>query len=97
MDKYFNVMEKLVVEKLDNLWDTLDNCKCERCRNDIIALTLNQLGAKYVVTPEGELYAKLCTMASGYELEILKAIAKSVRMVKEKPNHLIDSNNQPFV
>jgi competence protein ComFB len=84
-------MEKLVENKLDELWNTLDNCKCERCRNDIIALTLNQLGAKYVVTHEGELYARLCTLSNDYDVEILKAIAKSVHTVKEKPNHYINN------
>lgn len=87
MDKYYNIMEKLVEDKLDELWNTLDTCKCEKCRNDIIALTLNQVGAKYVVTHEGELYAKLCTLSNEYGLEVLKAIAKSIRTVAENPNH----------
>ncbi len=45
MDKYYNITERLIINKLDEIWNTLNNCKCDRCRNDIIALTLNQVGS----------------------------------------------------
>jgi competence protein ComFB len=89
MDKYHNVMETLVIEKLDEIWATLDCCKCERCRNDIIAYALNQMMPKYVVTEEGALYARVSTLSAEYELEIIKAIANALRMVSEHPNHTL--------
>ncbi len=87
MDKYYNITERLIINKLDEIWNTLNNCKCDRCRNDIIALTLNQVGSKYVVSSEGELYSKLCTLSQDYEFEVVKAIAKATFIVNEKPNH----------
>ncbi len=89
MVKYHNVMETLVVNKLDEIWDTLDCCKCDKCRNDIIAYTLNQMAPKYVATEEGELYVRLCILSAEHEFEIVKAIAKSVRTVSENPKHYI--------
>lgn len=89
MEKYHNVMETMVVNKLDEIWDTLDCCKCDKCRNDIIACTLNQMIPKYVVTREGELYARLCILSTEHEFEIVKAIAKSVKMVSEHPKHYV--------
>lgn len=90
MSGYHNVMEILAVQKLDDVWDTLDCCKCEKCRNDIIALTLNQLSPKYVVTREGELYARLTELSNEEEREILIAIAKSAQMVKDHPKHELE-------
>ncbi len=89
MEKYHNVMETLVVNKLGEIWDTLDCCKCDKCRNDIIAYTLNQLAPKYAVTEKGELYIRLCVLSAEQEFEIVKAIAKSVKMVSEHPKHYV--------
>ncbi len=89
MEKYHNVMETLVVNKLNELWGTLDCCKCEKCRNDIIACTLNQMSPKYVATEEGELYVRLCILSTEHEFEIVKAIATSIRIVTEHPKHYI--------
>ncbi|BCJ94668.1 hypothetical protein acsn021_22370 [Anaerocolumna cellulosilytica] len=89
MDKYHNVMETLVIEKLDEVWATLDCCKCQRCRNDIIAYALNQMMPKYVVTEEGALYARVSALSAEYELEIIKAIANALRMITEHPNHTL--------
>ena len=89
MGKYYNVMETLVEDKLGEIWHTLDCCKCEKCRNDIIACTLNQMTPKYVVTKEGELFARLCILSAEHEFEIVKAIATSVRIVTEHPKHYI--------
>jgi competence protein ComFB len=80
-------MEFLVVQKLEDVWETLGCCKCDKCRNDIIALTLNQLPAKYVVTKEGELYARLAELSNEEEREILIALAKSAKLVNAHPKH----------
>lgn len=87
MNTYRNVMEMLVVQKLDEMWDTIDCCKCEKCKMDIIACTLNQLTPKYVVTKEGELYARLCELNNEHEIEILIALTKAIKTVKDKPKH----------
>ncbi len=87
MNTYRNVMEMLVDQKLDEMWDTLDCCKCDRCRMDIIAYALNQLPPKYVVTKEGELYARLCELNNEHEIEVLIALTKAIKTVKDKPKH----------
>ena len=40
---YKNVMEHVVEQKLDEIMKSYDGCKCERCRSDIAAITLNNL------------------------------------------------------
>jgi len=87
MNTYHNVMEMLVVQKLDEMWDALDGCKCDKCKMDIIACALNHLDPKYVVTKEGELYARLCELSNEHEVEITIALAKAIKMVRENPKH----------
>lgn len=87
MSSFRNVMECLVISKLDEIWSSLDNCKCEKCREDIIACALNQLPPKYVVSSEGELYIRAEKLVAEHEFEILLAIAKAIKIVSENPKH----------
>lgn len=87
MLKYHNVMERVVEERLDEMLKSYDCCKCERCRADIVALALNNLPPRYVVTDEGELFAKIQYTQKRYELEVVKQIAAAINMVKESPHH----------
>jgi competence protein ComFB len=87
MNSFQNVMETLVIAKLDEIWGAVECCKCDKCRNDILAHTLNELPPKYVVTDEGALYARLCELSYQLEFDILIALAKSIKIVMENPKH----------
>jgi competence protein ComFB len=87
MGEYKNVMEYLVLNTLDTAWKSLECCKCDKCKSDVIALTLNQLPSKYVVTQAGEVYARINELSICKEAEIITALAKSAKIVKEKPRH----------
>ncbi|HWP51466.1 MAG TPA: late competence development ComFB family protein [Clostridia bacterium] len=56
---YRNVMEELVEDKVDRLWKTHTACTCERCREDVIALSLNNLPPQYVVSDAGAFFVKM--------------------------------------
>ena len=53
----------------------------------MIALALNELPTKYVVTQKGEVYARIDELSIEKEAEILTALAKAAKIVKEKPRH----------
>lgn len=74
-------------EKLDEMMKNYDGCKCERCRADIIASALNNLPPKYVVTDEGELYAKIPLAHNRYDVEVVKQLAAAANLVKKSPHH----------
>ena len=57
-----NVMEKVVDDKLEEMLKTENCCQCERCIEDMKAIALNKLPAKYVSTHNGELFSKLDAM-----------------------------------
>lgn len=87
MHTFRNVMEHVVEEKLDELFKTYDGCKCDRCRADIMALTLNNLPPRYAVTDAGELFTKIQYTQKRYELEVIKQLASAANLVKEFPHH----------
>ena len=84
---YKNVMEHVVEQKLDEIMKSYDGCKCERCRSDIAAITLNNLPPRYAVTDEGVLFTKVQCLKTRYEFEVMKQIALAMTIVRENPNH----------
>lgn len=87
MQRYKNLMETLVEEKYDELDLSVEYCRCEQCRNDVIAYALNQLPAKYVVTHQGEMYSKLQFLSTQYKMDIVSAIVHGSEIVGRHPSH----------
>jgi len=82
-----NYMEDCVIDLLPKVLDTLDVCKCERCRMDILAYALNELPPKYVVSPKGVIYTKLEVMHMQFDADVTSALAMGAKIVKENPRH----------
>ena len=87
MPNYHNVMEELVQGEYDRINASLNCCKYENCRNDIIAYALNLLPSKYVVTRKGEVYSKTYILRSQHLTDILAALTKAAKVVGENPRH----------
>ena len=64
-----------------------DICSCERCRLDVMALVLNKLPVKYVVSAQGEAYTKLEFLRLQYKVDIITEIIQAIELVKKQPNH----------
>ncbi|MEZ0536228.1 late competence development ComFB family protein [Caldicellulosiruptoraceae bacterium PP1] len=82
-----NYMEDAVISLLDKVLKDIDVCKCEKCKNDILALSLNRLPPKYVVTEEGELYTRIESLKEQFEIDIIASIAAAAFIVKQNPKH----------
>ncbi|MFV0496583.1 MAG: late competence development ComFB family protein [Candidatus Fimivivens sp.] len=84
---YRNVMENYVEEKVDRLLKNHAGCSCARCREDVIALALNNLPPKYVVSDTGALFVKVTQVDNISEVEITKQVAAAMKVVDESPHH----------
>ncbi|WCK54245.1 late competence development ComFB family protein [Aneurinibacillus sp. Ricciae_BoGa-3] len=62
-------------------------CNCEHCKNDILAIALNQLPSKYVSTAIGEVYMKTLMMDKQVESDVLKEITNAAMIVEKNPHH----------
>ena len=83
-----NYVEDIVDETLKSLLPKYDPiCQCEKCIQDIKALTLNELKPKYVVTDEGEVYAKLNELNYQFRTDIITKLMHAIDMVSKNPRH----------
>lgn len=65
-----------------------DICKCEKCKLDIKACALNRLKPKYVVTDEGETYARISSELEKQEMvDVIEAIMTGIEIVSKNPRH----------
>jgi len=82
-----NYMEDIVLNNLNLLLEKEDMCKCEKCRLDIMALALNRLPSKYVVTQKGHVYAKLAELELQLKADIIRELTRAIEIVKKNPQH----------
>lgn len=85
--KIKNYMEIIVEEKLDEVIKDMDICKCTKCKGDIVAVTLNRLAPRYVVSQKGILYAKLQSLSTQFEATVVTEIVKSATFVSANQRH----------
>jgi len=80
-------MEDIVLNNLNLLLEKEDMCKCEKCRLDIMALALNRLPSKYVVTQKGHVYAKLAELELQLKADVIRELTRAIEIVKKNPQH----------
>lgn len=81
-----NLMEELVINKLDSTLDRFNCCKCDKCKKDIAALALNRLKPRYVVMKEGEQEKRRkAELENGSE--VTGALVQAILIVKKAPWH----------
>ncbi|GAB6188653.1 hypothetical protein JCM30566_03920 [Marinitoga arctica] len=91
IEKYhiFNVVENLVEDITNEMFSmpNVDMCVCDRCKADVIALTLNHLHPKYVVTEKGRILSELENYTFQMRAEVLTEVLKAMEKVKKNPSH----------
>ena len=87
MIKITNCMEISVKECLDRLLVDNIRFKCEKCRNDMMAIALNNLKPYYVTTQFGEIMTKIKHMEQQNEANIVVEVTKAINKVHMSPKH----------
>jgi competence protein ComFB len=83
-----NFMEDVVATYVDEV-TTKDKsfCGCPRCRLDVIAIALNDIRPKYVVTTKGYAYARMGELQAQFRADTIVAVTKALKIVKQHPLH----------
>ncbi len=84
---FINVAEELVRSKVDEIMAEEDMCSCSHCRNDVIAIALNKMPPKYVVTHKGLLFAKINANFAQFQTDLVTNISSACEIVKNNPRH----------
>ena len=84
-----NYTEIAVQIYMDKWYKEADVCQCDSCRLDVMAIMLNTLEPKYVVTEKGFLYAQLDDFDPQYKIDFMTAMTLAVKTVKRNPRHQV--------
>ena len=82
-----NYTEEAVKLYMERWFKETDCCQCEVCRLDVMAIMLNELPPKYVVTDTGALYAQLTDFDPQNKLDYMIEMTKAVQIVKGYSRH----------
>ena len=82
-----NFTESAVKLYMDRWYKEADVCQCDTCRMDVIAIMLNNLKPKYVVTDTGALYAQLDDFDPQYKIDFMTVMSQAAQIVKNNPRH----------
>ena len=87
MNRLHNLTEEIVLRQSDKLIPLYDCCDCQNCRLDIASYALNRLPAKYVVSTQGELMARLDSLDPQFVADVTSVLSQSIIKVHKNPRH----------
>ena len=82
-----NVMEIIVKDKIIYFMRQFDVCTCDRCIADTVALTLNGLTPKYIITEPSAVDPLISFYTNKYISDITVEATKACITVKDNPRH----------
>lgn len=82
-----NVMERIVHDKIIYFMRQFDVCTCDRCKADVVALTLNGLMPKYIVTMPAAVDPLISYYTNRLISDVTVEATKACMTVKENPRH----------
>ncbi len=80
-------MEDVVASKVDELMLEANVCCCNRCKADVLALTLNNLPPRYVVCICGDIYTRFDATKIQSQADITGKILWAISVVQDLPHH----------
>ncbi|HHZ02069.1 MAG TPA: late competence development ComFB family protein [Tissierellia bacterium] len=81
-----NITEKILLKKFDGVLKKMSCCRCDRCKQDIVALALNNLKPKYIVANRDEIEKKVDSLKD-VGSEVTRELIKAVVTVRKNPRH----------
>lgn len=86
MAELINLMEETVFNKIDELWENTEYCKCENCRMDIATYALNRLPARYVQSLQGKVMYRFASSRIENDIEVTVAVEQAIVIVGKEPH-----------
>ena len=82
-----NYTEEAVKLYMNRWFKEASSCQCEKCFLDVMAIMLNNLAPKYIVTDKGALYAQLDEFDPQNRIDFMTTMTQAVETVKKSPRH----------
>ncbi|MDE6017033.1 MAG: late competence development ComFB family protein [Acetatifactor sp.] len=81
-----NLMEETVLNKIDQLWENTNYCKCDSCRMDVAAYALNRLPPQYVQSLKGKVLYQFASSQTQQDIEVTVAVSTGIEIVGKSPH-----------
>jgi len=82
-----NYTEEAVTFFMNRWFHEANCCHCDDCRLDVMALMLNQLPPKYVVTEQGALFAQMDDFDPQVRIDFTVIMSHAADLVRTYPRH----------
>ena len=82
-----NYTEEAVKAFIERWFKDADVCQCESCMLDTMAIMLNNLEPRYVVTDKGALFAQMDDFDPQHKIDFMTVMTQAVQQVNKKPRH----------
>lgn len=82
----YNITENLVLKKLDATLRKMNCCRCDRCKQDIVAIALNNLKPMYIVATMDEIEQRIHNLGD-IGGKVTTEVIKAVLTVRKNPRH----------
>jgi len=82
-----NILEEVMRVSAPKIMEEFGMCTCDRCIHDVLAIALNGMYPKYVVTRTGTLFAKISSYENQYKTDVLAKLTQACEIVKHSPSH----------
>lgn len=82
-----NYMEELVEEVLGEVLERMEMCKCEKCKNDICAIALNNLKPMYATSQKGRVFIKISMLKQQSKADVLSEVTRAAKKVAMDKHH----------
>ncbi|MBQ8567612.1 MAG: late competence development ComFB family protein [Oscillospiraceae bacterium] len=88
-----NMTEIIARQKLTELLQESDCCKCEQCYLDMLAFALNNLKPMYVNSKQGQLISRINSTIRQRNVDMDIAIVKAISIVSSSPHRASDEDD----
>lgn len=83
-----NYMEIIVEDTLPSVMKMSDlKCDCQQCKEDVMAIALNNLEPMYIASEKGIVYSKLNQFSGQFNADVVRELTFAIDKVKANPRH----------
>ncbi len=86
--EFLSVMEYIIEQEIHTYIENFSVCNCSRCMADVMALSLTNLPAKFVVAGKDSVSPILNFYSKKYATEVTVALTNACVQVAEHPHHV---------
>ncbi|SDM85152.1 competence protein ComFB [Paenibacillus sp. yr247] len=88
----FNAMETIVINLFDEFQKNYEmKCICNKCKEDMLALVLNNIPPRYTSSEKGQLFIKGLYINPQLQSDVMRELMEAANIVEHHQQHQVES------